>query len=122
MILKIYDPTCCDLTKTSLKYIIIMQVSVDSIRRELQEKWDELMQRRKEADEVHARAREEKDAALAEVKGEQSCFLEDLKDIRANFSVKISLLNRAHDHFNHQYEVFQQRRRHHHQRIFKPAQ
>lgn len=42
-----------------------MQVSAETIRRELQEKWDELMQRRKEADEVYARARGEKDAALA---------------------------------------------------------
>lgn len=42
-----------------------MQVSAETIRRELQEKWDELMQRRKEADEVHTRARGEKDAALA---------------------------------------------------------
>lgn len=65
MILKIYDLCCLDLTKTSLKYIIIMQVSAETIRRELQEKWDELMQRRKEADEVYARARGEKDAALA---------------------------------------------------------
>lgn len=106
----------------SLKYIIIMQVSADSIRRELQEKWDELMQRRKEADEVHASAREERDAALAEVKGVQSSFVDDLKDMRVNFSVKISLINRVHDHFSYQYEVFQQRRRQQHQRIIKPPQ
>lgn len=59
------------------------------------------MQRRKEADEVYARAREERDAAAGEVKGVQSSFLDDLKDMRANFSVKISLINRVHDHFSH---------------------
>ena len=100
-----------DLTKTSLKYIIIMQVSAETIRRELQGKWDELMQRRKEADEVYARAKGEKDAAVAEVKAEELSFLEDLQDIRVNFSLKISLINRAHDHFTHQYDVLQQRRK-----------
>lgn len=59
------------------------------------------MQRRKEADEVYARANEEKDAAVAEVKAEQISFIEDLSEIRVNFSLKISLINRAYDHFTH---------------------